>query len=86
LMKVSLPYTDRIKMMLALLALAFIITFTVTPIREFFNLYSLFNRNAFFYLPLIYFSYHVHDFFGKACRKALEAYRILKSAGWMKTR
>ena len=86
LMKVSLPYTDRIKMMLALLALAFIVTFTVTPIREFFNLYSLFNRNAFFYLPLIYFSYHVHDFFGKACRKALEAYRILKSAGWMKTR
>jgi len=86
LMKVSLPYTDRIKVMLALLALAFVITFTVTPIREFFLLSTLFNRNAFFYLPLIYFSYHVHDFFGKACRKSLEAYHILKSAGWMKSR
>jgi cation-transporting ATPase E len=86
LMKVSLPYTDQIKVMLVILAISFIITFTVTPIREFFFLSTLFNRNAFFYLPLIYFSYHVHDFFGKACKKSLEAYRILKSAGWMKSR
>jgi cation-transporting ATPase E len=45
---------------------------------------GLMTRNSFFYLPLIYFSYYVHGFLGKVCRKFLDAYLILKKAGWTK--
>jgi len=30
------------------------------------------SRSAFFCLPLLYFSYHIHGFLGKANRKAMD--------------
>ena len=82
LSQLAKPYTPRLKLMLAMLITGFLISFLF--FGDFFSLESLLNRNVFFYLPLVYFSYHVHDFLGRLCRMALEAYRILKAAGWTK--
>ncbi|MFV0400619.1 MAG: hypothetical protein ACK5LX_08380 [Oscillospiraceae bacterium] len=41
-----------------------------------FMLGNIFTRNAFFYLPLAYFSFHVHGFLGKCCRKAINSYKV----------
>lgn len=76
------PYTRRIKLLLVVLVCCFVVCFTL--LEHLFMLEGLFSRNAFFYLPLVYFSYHVHSFLGKVCSKAVEAYHILKYAGWMK--
>lgn len=78
------PYTRRIKFLLVLLVCAFVVCFTI--FERLFMLNGLFSRNAFFYLPLVYFSYHIHSFLGRVCSKAVEAYHILKYAGWMKRR
>lgn len=54
LYKVSKPFNWQKKLMLASLAVLFVSVFTY--FREFFNFESLFTRNVFFYLPLIFFS------------------------------
>lgn len=82
LLQLSKPYTKHIKLMLAVLVCSFILSFTF--IGNLFILTSLFTRNVFFYLPLVYFSYHVHSFLAKVCRKGVDAYRILKDAGWIR--
>lgn len=56
LFKVSKPLNWKKNTMLVILTSAFILVFTY--FREFFDLASLFTRNVFFYLPLIFFSYH----------------------------
>jgi len=81
LLQLAKPFTAPIKWMLAILCVAFVLSFSL--LGNFLTLTSLFTRNIFFYLPLIYFSYHVHSFLGKVCRKAVDGYRILKAAGWM---
>ena len=80
LSRLTKPYAYQVKIMYIFLIVGFVASFTF--FGELFSLTSLFNRNVFFYLPLVYFSHHVHDFLGKICRKGLEAYRILKAAGW----
>lgn len=82
LSQLARPYTQRIRLMLIILICSFILCFAL--LGNLFMLSSLFSRNIFFYLPLIYFSYHVHSFLGNVCRKAVKAYHILKAAGWMK--
>ena len=81
LLQIARPYTPLIKLMLILLAAAFIVSFFV--FGNLFILTGLLSRNVFFYLPLIYFTYQVHGLLGRVCRKGLDAYRILKAAGWM---
>lgn len=54
LYKVSKPLDWKKNLMLITLSLLFIAVFTY--FREFFNFESLFTRNVFFYLPLIFFS------------------------------
>ena len=82
LAKLAKPYTPRIRWLLAGLICSFILCFAL--LGNLFMLSSLFSRNVFFYLPLVYFSYHVHSFLGNICRRAVEAFHILKSAGWLR--
>jgi len=82
LSKLAKPYTPRIRLLLIGLISSFILCFAL--LGNLFMLSSLFSRNVFFYMPLVYFSYHVHSFLGNICRKAVEAYHILKTAGWLK--
>jgi len=81
LLQVAKPYTVHIKVMLALLAAGFVVSFFV--FGNLFRLHGLLGKNMFFYLPLVYFTYQAHGFLGRICGKALDAYRILKAAGWM---
>ena len=82
LSQLAKPYTRRIKWLLVVLVNGFILSFVF--LGNLLMLTGLFSRNIFFYLPLIYFSYHVHSFLGKVCRKAVDAFKILKAAGWMR--
>jgi cation-transporting ATPase E len=85
------PFPWRIKLMVSLLFLGFILSFIFfNPLASFlfgekapvFD--GLLGKNIFFYMPLVYFSYYVHSLLGKVCRKVMDAYMILKTAGWMK--
>jgi cation-transporting ATPase E len=82
LAKLAKPYTQRIRWLLIGLVCSFVLCFAL--LGNLFMLSSLFSRNVFFYMPLVYFSYHVHSFLGNICRKAVEAFHILKTAGWLK--
>lgn len=82
LAQLAKPYTKRIQWLLIGLICSFILCFAL--LGDLFMLSSLFSRNVFFYMPLVYFSYHVHSFLGNVCHKAVEAYHILKTAGWPK--
>ncbi len=82
LAKLAKPYTQRIRWLLIGLVCSFVLCFAL--LGNLFMLSSLFSRNVFFYMPLVYFSYHVHSFLGNICRKAGEAFHILKTAGWLK--
>ena len=84
LLKLIHPFTSRMKLMMALLITCFLLFLII--FSDFLTLASLFNRNAFFYLPLLYFGYHVHEFLGFVCYKTAGAYRILKNAGWTKAK
>ncbi|MCL1794430.1 MAG: HAD-IC family P-type ATPase [Oscillospiraceae bacterium] len=91
MMQLADPFTWRIKLMIALLFSAFLLSFLLfDSIASFFfgggdSVFAgLAGKNVFFYMPLVYFSYYVHSFLGKVCRKAMDAYMILKTAGWMK--
>jgi cation-transporting ATPase E len=76
------PLTFRMKLVFICLIAGFVLSFIL--FGDLLTLNSLFTRNVFFYMPLVYFSYHVHGFLGKTCRSALDAYHILKKAGWTK--
>ena len=87
------PFTWRIKLMVALLFLGFLLSFVFfNPLASFlFGEQSpvfegLLGKNVFFYLPLVYFSYYVHSLLGRTCRKVMDAWMILKTAGWLKKR
>ncbi len=82
LAKLAKPYTQRIRLLLIGLVCSFVLCFAL--LGNLFMLSTLFSRNAFFYMPLVYFSYHVHSLLGNICRKAVEAFHILKTAGWLK--
>ena len=91
MIKLADPFTWRIKLMVALLFLGFVLSFLFfnalaslafgEEIRAF---EGLFGKNVFFYMPLVYFSYYVHSLLGKVCRRVMDAYLILKTAGWIK--
>lgn len=87
------PFTWRIKLMVGLLFSAFLLSFVFfNPLASFLFgeespvFEGLLGKNVFFYLPLVYFSYYVHSLLGGACRKAMDAWMILKRAGWLKKR
>ena len=76
LVRISAPYSRKIFIMLVALISAFVILFLF--LGSFFLLGSLLSRTAFFYLPLLYFSFHVHEFLSKLCHRLVamaEAYR-----------
>lgn len=73
LFRIARPYTRGVKVLLAVLVAGFVLLFTL--FGRYFVLGSLFTRNAFFYLPLLYFSFHIHGFLGRTFRKAVEAVR-----------
>lgn len=82
LWQLAKPYTFRIRLMMYVLICSFILCFVL--LGKYFMLTSLLNSNVFFYLPLVYFSYHVHSFLGRLCHKLADAYHILKEAQWLK--
>lgn len=77
LFRIGKPYTRNIKIMLGCLITCFILLFTFAG--YYFNLDTLFSRNVFFYMPLVYFSFHIHKFLGKFSNRSLKVYRIYKS-------
>jgi len=70
LLVIAKPYDKAAKITLPILAAGLAAVFLF--FGDFFSLASLINRSAFFYLPLLYFSYHIHGFLGKANRKAMD--------------
>jgi cation-transporting ATPase E len=74
------PFTKFTLLMFITMVTCFVMSFLL--LGDFLSLTSMISRNAFFFLPLIYFSYHIHGFLGKVCRRSLDAYRILRDAGW----
>ena len=91
MMQLADPFTRRIKLMVGLLFFGFLLSFLFfNPMASFFFgeetlvFEGLLGKNVFFYMPLVYFSYYVHSFLGRVCRRALDAYTILKTAGWTK--
>lgn len=82
LWQLAKPYTWKICLMMYVLIGSFILCFVL--VGKYFMLTSLLNSNAFFYLPLVYFSYHVHSFLGRLCHKIADGYHILKDADWLK--
>jgi cation-transporting ATPase E len=82
LVRVAHPMNRFIQMVVSLMAAAFVALFLLsgTPlIRDYFMLESVLNRNVFFYLPLFYFSFHIHGFLGKCCRDALAKLESFKN-------
>jgi len=78
LFRVAGTPTRGIRIMLWTLVAAFVAVFFVPMIGGYFAMEGLIGPNAFFYLPLIYISYHTHGFLGRQCRKLLEALERLK--------
>ncbi|MCL2136386.1 MAG: HAD-IC family P-type ATPase [Coriobacteriia bacterium] len=76
LLRISPPFTVRIIALLASLIAAFLILFFV--IGSIFSLDSLISRSVFFYLPLIYISYHAHGVLSKACRSIIERLELAR--------
>lgn len=72
LLRIARPYTRGIKVMIAALVTGFLLMFTL--LGEPFGLGSLMTRNAFFYLPLMYFSFHIHGFLGQTSRTGIQAF------------
>ncbi len=85
LLRIARPFTVGARVLLIVMFSLFIIFFAAlalsAPMRELFMMNSLFSRNAFFYLPLLYFSYHVHGFLGRMFRLVREA-----AEGWRQRR
>ncbi|MCL2856347.1 MAG: HAD-IC family P-type ATPase [Oscillospiraceae bacterium] len=52
--------------------------FFIPGVGEFFGLGGLVGPNVFFYLPLIYISYHIHGMLGRLCRRLLDWLAQLK--------
>ncbi len=77
LLRIAQPLTAGARVLLISMFSLFIIFFAAlslsAPMRALFMMNGLISRNAFFYLPLLYFSYHVHGFLGRMFRKAREA-------------
>jgi len=69
LLVIMKPYDKTTKILLPILATGLVVTFFF---GNFFDLANLLGRCAFFYLPLLYFSYHIHGFLGKINRKAMD--------------
>ena len=46
--------------------------FFIPEVGAFFAVEGLVGPNVFFYLPLIYISYHIHSMLGRLCRKLLD--------------
>lgn len=76
LFRISKPFTRGVKVMLGLLIAGFIMLFLFAG--DIFTLDSLIHKNVFFYLPLVYFSFHIHGFLGNVCSKLLKAYSSFK--------
>ena len=70
LLVIAKPYDKAAKIALPILAVGLVAAFLF--FGKFFAMASLLGRSAFFYLPLLYFSYHIHGFLGKASRKAMD--------------
>ena len=70
LLVIAKPYDKAAKIVLPILAAGLVAAFLF--FGSFFSLTSLLSRSAFFYLPLLYFSYHIHGFLGKTNRKAMD--------------
>ena len=62
LFRLAKPFNIKTKILFLGLVSAFITVFVFYP--NYFMLTNLFNRNVFFYVPLLYFSYYIHDFLG----------------------
>ena len=70
LLVITKPYDKATKIALPILAAGLIAAFLF--FGGFFSMTNLLSRSAFFYLPLLYFSYHIHGFLGKANRKVMD--------------
>jgi len=79
LLTIAKPYDKAAKIVLPVLAVGLLVAFLF--FGGFFSMASLLNRNAFFYLPLLYFSYHIHGFLGKANRRAMAWVGKVRSKG-----
>ncbi|MCL2699937.1 MAG: hypothetical protein FWE68_06450, partial [Defluviitaleaceae bacterium] len=74
LVRVARPLTRFIKNIIIVMIFAFIALFLMSGL-QFTNLFGFINildRKAFFYLPLFYFSFHIHGFLGRCCRSILD--------------
>jgi cation-transporting ATPase E len=75
LVRVAGPMDRFMRTLTATMAGIFVVLFAFagTPlVLRPFALADIMNRNAFFYLPLFYFSYHIHGFLARACHQAIE--------------
>lgn len=79
LLQISKPYTKSVKILLAAMIFGFMFMFIWAG--DLFTLESLFNKNVFFFMPLIYFSYHVHGFLGSVCSRVLKRLEKLRGRG-----
>ena len=70
--------TKGMKVMLWSMVAAFAGVFFIPAVGSFFMMEGLIGPNVFFYLPMLYVSYHAHGLLGKLCRKLLDAIENLK--------
>jgi len=71
--RIARPYTKWTIVLISGLGTAFVLVFLF--FGRFFSLASLLNRNVFFYLPLVYFSFYFHSFLGKQSEKLIKAFK-----------
>ena len=79
LFRVASPPTVATRVMLWTMVACFGGVFFIPPVGAFFGMSGLLGPNAFFYLPLIYISYHTHGYLGKLCRRIMEAVDALRA-------
>jgi len=83
LFRVARPLTKITMVMLWTLVGLFACVFFVPGVGAFFFMEGLIGPNIFFYLPLIYISYHTHGYLGRLCRRLLdrlERFRLSRAA------
>jgi len=64
--------TIALRIVLWTMVVLFAGVFFIPGVGAFFSVEGLIGPNVFFYLPLIYISYHIHGMLGRLCRKLLD--------------
>jgi cation-transporting ATPase E len=78
LLRITPPFTRGVKIMLGLLITAFLALFVFGG--KFFTLTSLISRNIFFFMPMLYFNFHVQGYLHDAFRRGFDRFEQWQKA------